>query len=432
MVSMRYRIRLTVVFAAALSWQAASLPAADLRADLSKLFELGAKNGAAEIASARTQYGLLKQSHPNDPRIDYAYALVLLNQGDYRHALPLVDAYLQKNGDDLAGARWKLWTLLQNRRDEDALSEAVAIGKRLPQDVAGRDGAKHAATARFLGNVLGYLERARVGAVDQKLKSRRTNELLVALGNRYLAAFDEGRGQVAARLAELKKKQQADLEARSQSTQKRQQEIQAAIEQGNDFLAAKNQSVDSSGERLQEARRRMNVVGSQLAALAEDRARLGVQIVAAQAELAQLHSPKEFTVIDPSVWDPKFKNQPVSVGNSRGVVLARNAQAQYLAAVIGALNKQAFNLDRRILALQGEAAMAMGNGRQETQNLVDSATVIGKTEKRTAELERKARRLEAKQPASAGRLTVEMTRLSTYLPLPYAEESKRVLGWFEK
>jgi hypothetical protein len=429
---MRPGVCLTAVFVAGFFAQGAPLGAAELRGDVSKLLALGEKHDAAAVAAARDRYALLKQSHPNDPRIDYAYGLVLLNQRDHARALPLIDRYVRSNGADLEAARVKLWAQLQNRHDEDVLAAAVGIAERLPKDAAGQDAAECAATAGFLGSVFGYLERARVAAVDRKLKSQRTNELLAALGDAYLPAFDEGRSRIADRLAEMRQKQQAAERERSLSAEKRQQQIDAALEEGEALIAEKRQAVDASSEGLQEARRRLSDVGRQLSALSEDRARVGGQILAAQAELTQIQSTTNSqTVTDPSVSDPNDK-QRLRVDTALALPLNRNAQAQYLAAVLGVLNKKAFDLDRRIVALRAEAATAMVSGRQETRSLVASTGAIRKAEKRTAALEKAARRMDAKPSAPAGRLTVQMTRLSTYLPLPYAEESKRVLSWFEK
>jgi hypothetical protein len=423
------RICLRVAFAAGFCWQAAPLGAEDLRADVARLFQSGETSSAEAIATARDYYRLLKQSRPNDSRIDYAYGLVLLNERDYDAALPLVDGYARSHGDDLHAQCVRLWALLQNRRDKDVLSEAVALAKRMPK--AGANAAEHATTARFLGSVFGYLERARLGMVDRELKSQRTNELLAALGDAYLSAFDEGRSRVVDRFAELQKKQRAAQNARSLSVQKWQQEIDAALDDGKVFLAEERRIVDSSGERVQDARRRLDVIGQQISALAQDRARLSAQIMTVQALVQEQAAPRSRTIVEPDVADPNAEGVRVT----RFAAAAspnRNAQVQYLALMFAVLNRQAFNLDRRILALQNDAAMAMGTGRQETQNLVESATVIGKTEKRTAALERQARRLEAKPPVPASGLTVEMTKVSTYLPLPYEEEAKRVLAWFDQ
>ena len=97
-----------------------------------------------------------------------------------------------------------------------------------------------------------------------------------------------------------------------------------------------------------------------------------------------------------------------------------------------ALNKQAFDMDRQILALQNRAAVLTGKGQQEVQSLAARGAAVQQAAKHAKIIEKKLRREEAAPPkASTAALTSQMTSLSTYLPFPYEQEKKRVLAWFE-
>jgi hypothetical protein len=53
-------------------------------------------------------------------------------------------------------------------------------------------------------------------------------------------------------------------------------------------------------------------------------------------------------------------------------------------------------------------------------------------ERQAAALEKRARQMKAAKAKPATGLSGEMKRLATHVPLPYEDETKRVLGWFQK
>jgi hypothetical protein len=404
------------------------LPAADLSGGVSRLFELGAKNTPPAVQAARAQYEDLKRISPRDPRLDYAYGVVLLNQHRYADALPLVDKYLAENGEDRQAARVRLWALLQDRRYADALDQALALAERFPNRPPAKGDEQHSETARFLGKVFGYLESARPSGLDSQVKSDCTNQLLARLGDAYLPAFDEGRQQVADRFAKFHHERQADDERRAVAAQKRLAEVAVTLEENEANADAGRQIVDASGEQLQDARRALTVIRHELSGLMQDRVRLGAQIVALQVQIAQIQEPTSSTIVDPSARDPSRGQLIVTTGpRIRADDLWR---LQSLAVTLGVLNRQALEMDKRILSLRAEAAKALDKGRQEAQTLAETQNAVRQAELRAANLEKQARRLETQRPAPRGVLTAEMRRLTTYLPFPYDEETQRVLAWF--
>jgi hypothetical protein len=398
----------------------AIVAAADFGASVEKLFELGNKNTSPALQAARAQYDQLKAANRRDPRLDYAYAVVLLNQRRYADAIPLIDNYLAANVDDSQAARLRLWALLQARRHGDALAQAVKIAQLLPKPLP-TDAAKYLDAARFLGKAVGYLDSVQPNGLDPKVKSERIDQLLAHLGQASLGAFDEGRREVADRFAKYHQERQAATQKRALATQEELQEIDDAIAENEAHLAAGQQTIDASGEALRNANRALSVVQPELIGLMQDRARLSAQIITLQVQIAEIQAPR----VDPSVNDPNF------FGRTRMAVRTDDMlRVNALATTLALLNRQAFEIDKRILALRANAANAIDQGQQQSRTLAETEAALRKAERRAENLEKQARRLETARPATTAAASAEMKRLTTYLPLPYDAETKRILAWF--
>jgi hypothetical protein len=170
------------------------------------------------------------------------------------------------------------------------------------------------------------------------------------------------------------------------------------------------------------------VVNLELASIAQDRNRLGAQIMSVQAQLAQIQSTYTAN-IDPSARDAANVGQ-FWARTSVNIRWHDYLRMQTLALTLGALNRQAVELDKRIFALRAAGGDALSKGRQESQALATSDAASRQAERRAANLEKQLRRLESTPPPRAAAVNAEMKRLATYLPLPYEHETRRVLGWF--
>jgi hypothetical protein len=400
--------------------------ASDLTGGVAKLFDLSAKNTPPAIAAARAQYEQLKRVAPNDSRIDYAYALVLLNQHKYRDALPLVSRYLETGNRDLDADCIKMWAEIQERRYGDVLDAASALSQRIAKTGKSTDDALDA--ARFLGTVFGYLELARPGVVNAELRMKRKNQVLARLGESHMPAFDEGRDAVAELLTDLQAARATELKQTAAAVERRQTEAKGALDKGKSSIAAHQETMQSSAEQVRDAQREMNVLQTQLASLQNDRTRLAAQIITVQTQLTQLLTPQATTIDLTRPGDPN----PVRADVTQSISFDRTVQATVLATTLAGLNKQAFNMDRQILALRARGAAVSGKGQQETERLAEEDEAARKAEKRVKTLEKQLGRTKAPATPRITAPTGAMAMLSTYAPLPFDKEKTRVLSWFAK
>ena len=403
---------------------------AELRADVARLFELGKTNSPTAVAEAREHYLQVKRATPNDPRIDYAYGLVLLNQRRYREALPLISGYADEHPSDLRASGVKARALFENRRYADALSEAVAIASHFPADRSAKTDDALRDVARLLGKLIGFHSvGASTADADQRVKA--TNQILAKLGDANIAAFDEGRRQVAEQFELLRQDRQSRLDQRSQATADQQKKLTAATSESREQAASSLQTLDAGSEAWRDARREWTVLEQEIAQFARDRYRLAAQIASLEAQYAALQAPVSRAETREDVRGPNPTQETITQSTTTSINSGRYAEAINVAYWLAVYKKQAFDMDRRILSLQTRAAQVVGQGTRQMESLATGEAALREAKRRTASLETQARRLQARQTPPR-LLTAEMQQLSTYLPLAYEKESQRVLAWFDK
>jgi hypothetical protein len=398
-------------------------------AGVGRLFQLGEKNLPADVAAARAYYEALRAARPGDVRLDYAYGLVLLHQHRYADALPLIDKYAAAHPADRDAAVVRLWALTQARRYNDAVVQAAAIVGRLPQPApAGGDAALE--TVRTVGRTLAYIEAMQPAALDPKLKTKYTNQLLARLDATSLRAFDEGRYEVADRIAAFYQVQRDSSTARASAANKRLRELDSTLQASDAKLGVRRQQVDFGDEQFRDAARSLSVIRNELQTLMQDRLRLGTQIIVVQAHLSNLASTST-TTFDRSLTDPTYVG-PVTSSTRTTPRYEDALQMQSLAFNLAVLNRQAVEIDKRILMLNAEAGKAAEQGQQASQAIAEHEAAMRIEERQAAALEKRARQMKAAKAKPATGLSGEMKRLATHVPLPYEDETKRVLGWFQK
>jgi chromosome segregation ATPase len=370
--------------------------------------ELAGPNGTGALATVQKQYAQLRKTLPNDPRADYAYALALVGLNRAGDALPLLERYVAQQPDDLAAARTRIWTELQLRRNAAALEHCVGLAERLAaskQPAAALDD-----TARFLGTAIGYLD-LQVGG-DEKTRQAGKNRILAQVGKRQLEAFDEGRNVVLQRVAELQTDQQVRDDRELAKRTAKQSQTTTALDQSRQHMAKSDEIVQSGAESVRDAERQISVIRAQLASLQTDRTVLTNQIFVAQARLTDLQSRGQ------------------TQGGQARFSLDTSALLTNAAVTLAALNRQAFDMDSRMLALQTRAGELAQQGNQGSQSIAGGEESLRKAEKKANALEKQLLQLEREKAKRAAKLTPQMRMLKNYLPNPFAAERDRVAGWF--
>ena len=300
------------------------------------LLAAGTRTTPQAVARAADEYAALREIAPDDARVDYVYAVALVNQHRHRQALPLVNRYLQQHSGDLAAQRARIFIELSIRQFTPAWEHAMALAPAFRGAAPGD--AELSETARFLGTVAGYLELARPAAVDSEARSEGNRRLREALAAEYLAELDKGRQAVVDQLAEIEDQQKLRQDAIAAEQSRRQQATSAAIKENRAKIETGEQSLESGTEQVRDAQRQLSVINTQMASLMRDRAQISAQISMAQMQLSQIQQQvansqnQQGRNALPAVLRPWYADQPTRgdhkfAGHVAGVVEPAGARA---------------------------------------------------------------------------------------------------------
>ena len=182
-----------------------------------KLFELGEQSTSTAVAAARKQYDELKRLAPKDPRIDYAYAVVLVNQHKYAEALPLATRYLKSDNPRLPAHGVKMWAQIVLRQDAEAIEEAVRVSRRIEESVPKLPADETTAIVRVLGTSVGFLQRLRSNSF-REAQTDSKEEILLHLGPELAAVYSEADAMVGQQLGELMARRKSEMKKTAERT----------------------------------------------------------------------------------------------------------------------------------------------------------------------------------------------------------------------
>jgi hypothetical protein len=180
-----------------------------LKAKVEKVFELG--SSARTRDQAQSQYQQLRSDVPQDARIPYAYAVMLIKQHRDREAVGPLNEAFQLGRRDLSLWKTRIWFSVQAGRYVEALDDMVALCERMPANTASAEvEAKCSETAGYLGQLCGYLAgpgRLNRNQPDVGFLEYRLDRITSLLGKPRGKCFERGRqsvlGQYSTRATEI-------------------------------------------------------------------------------------------------------------------------------------------------------------------------------------------------------------------------------------
>ncbi len=130
----------------------------DLLADeLRPLIDAGAESSQEALATAKSLVEQLRLAHPHDRRIDYAYALVLINQGEYAAAGDLLARYAAAGEIPIGAECARVWLRTRQASSSAAIDDMESLAGRFATAQTSSIGTsdEYHAAAHFLGQCLG-------------------------------------------------------------------------------------------------------------------------------------------------------------------------------------------------------------------------------------------------------------------------------------
>ena len=382
----------------------ASARASELPEQLRALFESGSKGTPSAVAAAKAQYDALRAAHPTDPRIDYAYGVVLINQRKYREATEILARYLATDRPQLAAYCLQIGALVPLRESSKVLEQAVALAKHVRAEAGNATETSQLDAARFLGTVFRYLELPRKGSVDTRLLNETKREVLALLDERCTAAYEEGYNATAKLHSELQKQHESQLEKLKEKITDRKERDKLAVEQAKSTSEAANEKSQFTQEQLREVQQQYAELQKQIGPFVMQRSVIESAIVVRETQIKQNRKAR----------DP---NPMV---------------AQALDNEIDILKLQIKQLDVRLAPLRASALALEAKAASHHFSLAKAEDTSLRSERLGIQANRRIERAEDKLNSRSTAAEGKLTLFSSYAPFSYELERKRILGWFSK
>ena len=284
-----------ILFTAALALAGASLlGAAELseadqarfRASVERMLDRGFKPGPQGLKAAEESYREAARLRPGDPRLEYAWGLVLLRQFRHRKATERLRLATELSGAPYWPA-WQalVWCRLTAGDFEPGAESALGLAEHVSGDKSADEEAQRDA-AVWLGRVIEGLEITTEPAARRERVAEINARILQLFGPELQKAYKSGKQQTRERRAALKQEIDAIREkAIKQNAQKNlagQEQIQTALEELAEKKAATAQAAAESKEWFDERSREYD---KQLVGLNKDREYLRRRAASVQQSL---------------------------------------------------------------------------------------------------------------------------------------------------
>ena len=189
--------RLTAIFLGGGLLLAGSSPARaapeGLKPQLSAMFAVGLKSSATSRQAAAVRYESALKIAPDDVRVPYSFALVLLKHRQYDRADALLGSVLKKNRNILPAWRLKIRGQVLAGHYPQALAEMRSFARTFPREPDQRLLAKYAPQADYLGRTFGYLESVAAEKIDRTLLANFAREIPGGWSASWAKGFAAGR-----------------------------------------------------------------------------------------------------------------------------------------------------------------------------------------------------------------------------------------------
>jgi hypothetical protein len=376
---------------------------ADLHPRLVKLFELGEQSTSTAVAAARKQYGELKRLAPKDPRIDYAYAIVLVNQHKYAEALPLAARYLESDNPRLAAHGVKMWAQIVLHQDAEALEEAVRVSRRIEESMPKLPADEVTAIARVLGTSVGFLERLRSNSFGEAQTDSK-EEIVQRLGSELAAVYSEADAKVGQQLGELMARRKSEMKKTADARQERQKQAASDLDQEKSEIAAHQQTIQAETKRLAAVQAEINGILAQIGVFQSRLAPIDQRIASLRR---QLNEEKK-----------KSDNNYNTIANLQNDIDREHQRASPIRLEIAKLQPRLNTL---------------GVDLQQSAVIVDAENARNRqARKRATVVERRISKQAGNATAQPDRAVGKAAAFSTYADFPYGQERDCILQWFAK
>jgi hypothetical protein len=398
--------------------------------DFTGLLDAGLTRKAAGVPAAEARHVAARRSRPDDPRVDYAFALVLLRNFKQARAVEVLERSIETAPAYVPTHQALIRELLRNKSYTDVAEALLELA-----DVVGPAGTTPAAeaeeAARWIGRVAAFLGGPLGDERFQPIAEKTADALRVRLGPDLAAAFDEGRVALG---EEHRRLQDSRTLAAAEAEEEKHKELDQAAEKSKQLDAERERLEMSKDQWKAWIKEQVGEIDSQLGALEKQHGSvtsgqqsLTESITAVRLERERLlqfaadqnNNNRNSNLPPGLVVNPRFVEQQLAILEAQ--------LSQYLAEYDG--------LERQRLSILSTAANLLGQ-RQSSLNRYQKAT--GEAAKEIQKLKRWDDRLQqqaekaAKTPLSRSKQVAAVnSRIKSWLTFEtfdFEQERQRLLN----
>lgn len=408
----------------------------ELEAALREMFAAGMAPG--QSTKAERAYGAAKRLSKQDPRVEYAWGLILARQ------LKLDDAAKQftvalgpADRRYLPAWRARVWTHLSAGRLKEGLEDLVPLALHLLAETADDNvSQEELETAEWLGRVLKAAELTAASDTQKDLVRKYDEPIADRLTGDLRDRFEAGRTAVEEEFATLNEqasKKKAELEAKEE--QKNASKSEQLGDKLEDIEQRKSDSKQSAEDLKRQYEEQLITLDKQLGKLERDYKFLASQAESVDRSMLELR--RELTLIEATAASggggaptPQIRNQT----NQRNLELRRqgiDTRLQGLLNEYSAISQKAYQVAMQAAgiikqkqSLAQQYQNATGQIVKQTQEL---DTWTGRLSKQKQEVEKKQA---SGKPANLPRLDRKAKSLRTYVDLNIEDERDQLFASF--
>lgn len=401
------------------------------RASIQRMLDHGFKPGPAGLKAAEESYNNVANLASADPRIDYAWGLVLLRQFRHAQATERFQAATQSPGDPFWPA-WRalIWCRLTARHFDRGLQAVEALADHLLDAPVEPEDKRE--IALWLGRTIAALEittepadrKDRIVALDLQIRQR--------LGRDLLEAYESGKPQTWKQHTELLHQidelREETIEKNTQAKEEAQQQIQAGLQKLTKQKEAVANTADNWKQWLDEQARKSD---RQLIALRKDTAYLQRRAASVQQSLWALgieYTARELAQPAPGIYGPPGRRIRV-LENPRTDFLRLQQEQQWLGYQVEFLGTL-----QQMQRVHQSVVSALSQRRTDARRYASATGQLTRRQQtinsRAARLLREVTDLDEQPLDSSPQLVARKMRirkLSTYVDLDFDAERIRLL-----
>jgi hypothetical protein len=428
---MRIALLLTVVVGVcSVTISSAAEPAANQQPggivgrQLVEMFQTGFGRGANPLKEARRHYDAARSEAKGDPRVDYAFGLVLLKQLRSKEALAQFESVTKSAPDYWPGWEALIWCHFAAKDHAQGYSQLKEFARRLADSRS--DLVERQASAEWVGQVIAAVQKSADTIKQREALLREDEALKEIFGPELQPSYTGGKAHVNSLHSMLEEDVQQTRETMQARQEKERAEKEVEVAKDLEASAEKRESLKKSAEELKKSLdEQVANFDKQLSRLEKDYDFLQKRLVSIAASQLQLNN--ELTLLDQPANKSKGSLAPQAIENRKAALgmqqLKYQVEADQSLAATMLVSQKA-----QAVVLQKVAAIRQYE--KATGQLVQTDASLDKWQGRLKKEGEKLKSPPKGKPAPVANKINQARSFRTYVDLDLVLERDRVLDSF--